>query len=1079
MTEQFVGRASELRQLDATLVASAEGRGALVVVSGEAGVGKSRFCDELSARSRRRGFTAVTGRCWVDGGAPPFWPWQPILSELCGDVASAILAPENGQADATRDRFARFEAVVHYLADACARTPVCVVIDDINAADTGTVLLARFVAQALPRLGLSLVLSRRTGEPARNHDSARLLDDIEAEATPIVLRPFDLVETAAFLAANGLDRLDDSLTKPLHRATAGIPLFLRRVVALGTPSPDADALSAGVQAAIDMALTRLSPKARGILQTSAILGPKPSVTAAAQVAGTEPGAVLDAVDEGAVAGLLVAESTNRFAFSHELIRSAFEDGLGGAERLDAHAAAAAVVGVDGAVPAAMLARRAHHALAAAPRSPEDSRRAVAACERAAEAMTCSLAYEQADGLLSSAVDLYEQTPTDPPPGRLLVRWAQVALQCGRMDDARKRFELAATATRSENNPILFAEAALGLGGHGVKEHRLTSERARVLSLQRAALDGLPEDAVSLRCRLQAKLAAEAVVDGESLDPVLAAVEATRRCGDPDALAEALALWHHVVLTPEHTRSRLAIAEELIQVAANAGHGVLGLTGAWFRAIDLLHLGDQRAGSALEDARARASTLESRNTLANIAVVDAMLLIRAGRLDEAAGAAERARDLGEAAGEVNALNYYSAQILGIRWFEGRSAEVAELAQQAAALPAVVDSDFAFLASAAAFHAQAGRVGRARAMVTELVRGDPAELPQSSSWLVGMAAIADVAAATDDAQLARRVYDLLAPYTDLPTLGGFAVLCLGSTERALGVAAQTFGDLDHAVGHFERAIEEDRRLGHVPMAIIAHADLAFALARRGRDTDRARAAPLLERAITEAARIGMAARAASWQEARAALLAASDDGARVGHAARRGTIHRDGKRWVVALHDRRVRVPNLVGMRYLAELLARPGQSIPALTLASHGTAARSPTRHELLDDEARNAYAARAQELANELTEAEANNDIIRAERLRSERDALVDELEKATGLGGRSRAFTDPGERARSSVSKAIKRAIHAIDNANPSIAGALRDTVHCGLVCSYLPDTKAPITWATHPGGQHDSGRTDSLLPR
>jgi hypothetical protein len=92
-------------------------------------------------------------------------------------------------------------------------------------------------------------------------------------------------------------------------------------------------------------------------------------------------------------------------------------------------------------------------------------------------------------------------------------------------------------------------------------------------------------------------------------------------------------------------------------------------------------------------RARAGTVASQNILANVAVTDAMLLIRAGRLDEAADAAARARDLGEAAGEVNALNYYGAQILGIRWIEGRSAEEAELAEQVATLPGVVDRDFA--------------------------------------------------------------------------------------------------------------------------------------------------------------------------------------------------------------------------------------------------------------------------------------------------------------------------------------------------------------------------------------------------
>jgi tetratricopeptide (TPR) repeat protein len=487
-------------------------------------------------------------------------------------------------------------------------------------------------------------------------------------------------------------------------------------------------------------------------------------------------------------------------------------------------------------------------------------------------------------------------------------------------------------------------------------------------------------------------------------------------------------------------------------------------GSWFRTIDLFHLGDGRALTALEEVRARASTLESRNILANVAVVDAMLSIRAGRLEDAAAAAERARDLGEAAGEVNALNYYGAQLLGIRWIEGRGAEVAELAEEMAALPAVVDCDFAFLATAAVFLAHAGLAGRARALIADIVGDDPGALPMSSSWLIGMAALAEAAAVLDDAPLARQVYGLLEPYAALPTLGGFAVLCLGATERTLGVAAQAFGDLDRAAQHFEGAIEENRRLGHLPMAIIAHADLAAALGRRDRASDRDRAAPLWERAIAEADRVGMTVRAARWREQRARLAVAGAERVTTGATARRGTIRRDGKRWVVALDDRQVRVPNRVGMGYLAELLTRPGQSIPALTLASGGLAPREPSRHELLDDEARAAYAARARELTSDLAEAEADNDLGRAERLRHEFDALVDQLESAAGLAGRSRAFADPAERARTSVSKAIKRAIDVIDDADPAIASVLGDTVDCGVLCSYVPDPSAPVTWSSRP---------------
>jgi hypothetical protein len=179
-------------------------------------------------------------------------------------------------------------------------------------------------------------------------------------------------------------------------------------------------------------------------------------------------------------------------------------------------------------------------------------------------------------------------------------------------------------------------------------------------------------------------------------------------------------------------------------------------------------------------------------------------------------------------------------------------------------------------------------------------------------------------------------------------------------------------------------------------------------------------------------------------------------------RRGLIRRDGTRWVVALDGQRVRVGDLIGMGYLAELLIRPGRPIPALTLAGLGAATREQAPHELLDDEARAAYTARAQELSIDLAEAEADNDLIRAETLRIEVDALVEQVASAAGLSGRPRTFTDDAERARTAVRKAIKRAVDVIDDANPAIADLLRTSVSTGATCVYTPPVTDPVVWTT-----------------
>jgi tetratricopeptide (TPR) repeat protein len=1099
----FVGRADELRRLDALGAAAMAGQGGLAVVSGEAGIGKTRLCGEVARRAFGSGLRVVTARCWADGGAPALWPWQPILSELCGDGAAGLLDPDGGAPGVDPDRFARFRAVTDRLAAACGRAPVCLVVDDLHAADAGTLLLVRFVTRSLDRLPLALVVTRRTGEPMPGSAEAGLLDEVEREAMPVVLRRFDLAETAAFLSghAGSSGRVDPDLSLTLQRVTGGNPLFLRRVAALGV-ADRRERLPAGVHLAIEEALVRLSPTAQWVLRVASVLGSAPAVTEAAAVAGTDAATVLDAAAEARKAGLVAAPpgsphppgsegtpgsdgppgspgSGGPFAFSHELIRSGLEGSLPAGDRLDAHARAAQVVaGERPDVPTDRLARRAHHALAAAPRSPVDARRAVSACRAAARSMVRSFAYERADGLLSAAVDLAEAPDVGPPSGRLLVEWAQAALLCGRLGEARVRFDRAATVAQREGDTLSLAEAALGLGGHWVNEHRAPVERARVLGLQRAALARLPGAGGAeagggvaaivdaLRYRLVARLAAEEVYAGGPVVPVHEALAASRRCPDPAARAEVLSLCHHALLTPEHTRLRLELADELVRVASEAGHGVLALMGLCWRAVDLFLMGDPGAERALEDLRERADALACQNILYIVDVLDVMLLVRRGRLAEAEAAAARCHDRGTAVGEVDTFGYLGAHTLAIRWIQGRDGELVEAAEQVAASPTLVQAEFAFRATAAALAARAGFRDRARAALDRLAAGGLAALPQSSTWLPGMLAIAEAAAELGDRAIAREVYDLLLPHRDLPAMPSLAVVCLGSSERPLGLAARTLGDVDLAVDHLDRAVAADRRLGNRPLAAITLAELAGALRERDRPGDRDRAAEALDEAIATAEALDMAVRADAWRDDRDRARRGSHGSER--DAGRPGLIRREGRSWRVAVEGREALVPDRIGMTYLAELLTRPGRAVPAVELAGGpgaGAAAAAAgvqgPRQDVLDADARAAYATRARALTTELAAAEDRDDTARAERLRSEIGALADEVEAATGLGGRPRRFADGAERARTAVRKALKRAIDEIDAAEPTIGAALHATVTTGTTCAYTPDPHAPIRWS------------------
>jgi hypothetical protein len=190
-------------------------------------------------------------------------------------------------------------------------------------------------------------------------------------------------------------------------------------------------------------------------------------------------------------------------------------------------------------------------------------------------------------------------------------------------------------------------------------------------------------------------------------------------------------------------------------------------------------------------------------------------------------------------------------------------------------------------------------------------------------------------------------------------------------------------------------------------------------------------------------------------------------------------REGEFWTIAYEGTTMRLRDLKGLQYLAVLLASPGRELHVLELvACDGApaaqdrdalredglqAARPADLGPLMDARAKEAYRSRIEDLRGELEEARSFNDEERAAAVEEELDALVGEIARATGLGGRSRtASASPAERARVNVTKAIRTAIKLTERESPALAEHLRASVRTGRFCSYAPPGQAPPRWQT-----------------
>lgn len=276
----------------------------------------------------------------------------------------------------------------------------------------------------------------------------------------------------------------------------------------------------------------------------------------------------------------------------------------------------------------------------------------------------------------------------------------------------------------------------------------------------------------------------------------------------------------------------------------------------------------------------------------------------------------------------------------------------------------------------------------------------------------------------------------------------------------------GDLAH---HFFKAAQAGDRAKAIDYSVRAAQRATAAMAYE-------EAARLLERAL-KVAELGGVPKARR-DEIRAALDATrrSVEEAAVHPVAGTGrsVFRKQGEFWTTEYEGHQFQLRDSKGLRYLAHLLRNPDREIHALELVAAiewgpretpnldagELRPGSESAGEMLDAEAKAAYRRRIEDLQDDVVEAERFNDPERAARAREEIDALVEQLAASVGLGGRDRPAASNAERARISISKAVKKAIERIEAQSPPLGRHLRATVRTGTFCEYRPDPRTPVWW-------------------
>jgi tetratricopeptide (TPR) repeat protein len=974
----FVGRTRELAALRAALDDACRGRGRMVLVTGDAGIGKTRLCDELTRHAEARGARVLWARCWEGEGAPAYWPWKHALRAYLRDCEPGRLAAQlgAGAADVAQIipeavarlpgvasavgrnaedlRFRVFDSTAEFLRSAAADQPLVVVLDDLQAADESSLLLLQFVARSLRAMHLMIIGTQR--EPPAG-DAAPLLGDLARESDVIRLGGLSAAEIETLIdsvrAAMPVAAPARSLAAAIHAVTEGNPFFVDAVLRLliagdrfasgELPASGTFRIPQEIRAAIHRRLQSLSADARDLLGAACVMGREFDLRVVETLRPCR--SLHPLLREAETAGVVTAgPSPWLYGFSHVLIRDALYDELPRAPRAVLHRdVAQCLERIHGDDPdhfsqiASHFLRAAIGTDASAPRC-RDVERAVAYAAQAGDRAAAMLAYEEAASCYERALQALDLG--EPQPRRrceLSLARGDAYRKAG--DSARSRavfVEAAGMARRlhAADEPQageLLARAALGLGTKGFWGPTAAGEVDDVLvALLEESLAVLGPQDSALRAQLLACLAVSVYWSPEKWRSGAhlgaQAVAIARRVGDPVTRLICLASRHIIGWTPDNIDERIAAAGEMLRLAEQLGHRELNLFAYAVHLADVMEIGDIEAVRTDVAAYTRlAHELRQPHYLWWLAGFRTTVALLAARLDDAERLAGEALAMGQEARPTDAPQVFGVHQFTLRRERGGLEELAvateALSEQHPAIPA-------WRCGLALLLAELGRSLDAQRLLDSLAADEFAAVRRDMSWIVSMSLLAETAALLRDLPCARTLYQLIRPYAERVVVVGYGYACWGSLSRHLGLLAATLSRWEDAAQHFQRALEVNTRLGARLCLARTQVDYAEMLLRRAQPGDQAQADTLIASALQSARECGMhrlAERAQRLQRGDANTPAEPPA------AEARGIFKLHGDYWTVAGAGSVLRLKDTKGLRYIHHLLAHPDREFHVINL----------------------------------------------------------------------------------------------------------------------------------------------------
>ncbi|MGE7386488.1 BTAD domain-containing putative transcriptional regulator [Streptomyces sp. NPDC004126] len=806
--DRLLGRDGELAALAAAADRARAGRAQVVLISGEAGIGKSSLLEAVVRQLPPQGWLVGAGQCPETDGAPPGWAWFEMLPGLAEDAPpgpyadelAPLLAPGAAGGSAQPDgsparRFRLHRALLGWLRDVARRRPLAVVLDDLHRGDQESVELFLLCAERLRDVPLLLVGSYRTGEGDLTGALARL-----AACSPVRLALGGLsADQAKELLRRGAAGMSEHAAVALAERAGGNPFHLRESSLLLAGEGEEQALARvpqGVQDVLRRRLALLAPAVAAGLRLAAVAGREAPVALLLHASDGDGEQLLDALDAGVTAGLLTEPRPGTVRFTHALVRDALEGELTRLRLARMHSRLGRgliALGSDD------VAATAHHLLRAAPVVSADAGPAVRHARLAGEQAVRRYAPQNAEALLGAALGLLDDHPAafaDQDAALLRVVLLGQLVDCrirmGAVVPAREAQEQAVRVARAEGRPdLLTAAYSTWTEPTPWRVRPYAASDPEAVEELGGLLGGLPADSGPddrTRCLLLDQLS-DALDDTDPRAVAVArrAVDLARATGDPRLRGLTLTSLLRKVDVELEPAAYLELHRELAEVAGAQD----GPEYAWMSAYIAARIAASRNDPAemercLVRADGIARTYGLQGAFAVARLRRPMLAMAQGRFEEAE------RDLGAAVAELRALGAVDLSGLAalsvgcMRLQQGRLAEMLPVLLVVWEQYKPHNESLAALALLAA-----GRPDEARAVFGQRV---PLRRDFAYGILSGLRGMAAVA--FRDRGAAAEVYEQLLPLADMA--GGASSLSV-----VFRPVAQTLGELARFLDRPERA------------------------------------------------------------------------------------------------------------------------------------------------------------------------------------------------------------------------------------------------------------------------------------